>query len=154
MRNNDRLAALGTLTLLVLVFVLIFQRPSGVNAQIQIQTSVPCYVANGTGSTGAVVTASCRNAPVTLRGISFVNISGTLAFLRLYNTRNAPVCTSNQGFVESIPIPTATTGSGIVDLVRNFQYSQGLGFCLTGGPANNNNAPPPAGVFGVIALSN
>lgn len=154
MTNSDRIAALGTFTLIVLLVVLLLERPSGVGAQIQLQGSVPCYIAQGTGSTGAVVSASCRNVPVTLRGISFVNISGTLAFLRLYNTRTPPVCSSAAGFVESIPIPTATTGSGIVDIVRNFQYSQGLGFCLTGGSANNNNAPPPAGVFGVIALSN
>jgi hypothetical protein len=112
----------------------------------------PCYINNGVGSTAAVTSGSCRNRSGRFLGGRIVNTSATPAFLRLYNLATVPICSSSEGFQESIPIPP--NYSGIVDTNSNYFYNTGVGYCLTGGGTNNNNTPAPAGVFGSIRTGN
>jgi hypothetical protein len=149
--KDEIITALGIVALSVLAITILVRGPSSVvNAQVPQQTNIPCYINQGVGTTAAVASGLCRNTEAVIKGIRFVNISAMPAFLRLYNTSSTPICSSATGFVESIPIPP--NYSGIVDLVTNFRYSQGVGYCVTGGGANNNNTAPPAGVYGVIAI--
>jgi hypothetical protein len=144
------------LVLLAAVFWSFFVEHSApVQAQIGSVSTTPCYLNNGVGSTAAVITHNCRNVASTIQGFRVVNMSASPAFLRLYNLRTSPNCASATGFQESVPIPAnSMQGGGIVEPVMSFRYSQGVGFCLTGGGAANDNTAPPAGVYGVIAVGN
>jgi hypothetical protein len=150
-KANDVIAALGAFTLGVVASALIIHVPPPVEAQINQQT-VPCRINSGLGSTAVATHASCRNVQASLRGLRFVNVSSNLAYLKLYNLRSDPVCSSADGLQEIIPIPYNAQGGGIVDQVTNFLYSQGIGYCLVGGSGATNASPPPAGVYGVIAI--
>jgi len=140
--------------LLINVVVLYLTRTPTVEAQQQQQTTTPCRINGGVGSTGALEMQNCRNVGGSVRGLRFINTSSQLAFLKLYDLRTMPVCSSANGFQESIPIPYNVQGGGIVDIVTNWHFNQGVAYCLTGGPAANNASPPPAGVFGALSIGN
>ncbi len=80
--------------------------------------------------------------------LSAVNTTGTLVYLRMYNLSSAPTCSSATGFVESVPVPAATTGAGIVrDVSVGQTYSTGIGYCLTGGGSSTDNTAAVTGVY-------
>lgn len=113
-----------------------------------------CYVGSGTGSTASTNATNCASAAAKFFGGRFINTSTTIAYLRLYNLSSSPTCSSSTGFIETIPVPPAASAGqagGWVDISSmGVPYGTGLGFCITGGGANNDNTNAPAGVFGVL----
>jgi hypothetical protein len=92
-----------------------------------------------------------KNAAGNVYGIRFVNTTGTLYYLRMYNLSTTPTCSSATGFVETIPIPASSSGSGIVAFTTAPQaYSTGIGYCFTGGPSSTDNTNAATGVYGSI----
>lgn len=104
-------------------------------------------------STGIVSTAStnafnCAAAAANLYEFSAVNTTGTLAYVRLYNTSTSPTCSSATGFVLSIPVPASTSGAGIVKTFPvGRAFSTGISGCITGGGSSTDNTNAPAGVY-------
>lgn len=106
--------------------------------------ATPCYITSA-ASTNAT---SCKGSAGTLYTVSAVNTTATLYYLRLYNTAAAPTCSSATGFIESIPVPAATTGAGYVrDVSVGDAYGTGIGFCLTGGGSSTDNTNAATGVY-------
>jgi hypothetical protein len=106
--------------------------------------ATPKYLtsAASTNSTSVKATAG------TLYTVSAVNTTGTLYYLRLYNSTAAPTCSSATDFVETIPVPASTTGAGYVrDISVGEAFSQGIGFCLTGGGSSTDNTNAATGVY-------
>jgi len=103
--------------------------------------------------TGIVSTAStnafnCASAAATLYEFSAVNTTGTLAYVRLYNTSANPTCSSATGFTVSIPVPASTSGAGIVKTYPvGRAFSTGISGCITGGGSSTDNTNAPAGVY-------
>jgi hypothetical protein len=119
--------------------------PAAVTASTQ--ATVGCYLV----SAASTNSTSCKGSAGNLYGIRVVNTTGTLYYLRLYNTAAAPTCSSATGFIESIPIPASATGAGIVWApTYPINYSTGIGYCFTGGSSSTDNTNAATGVFGAI----
>lgn len=88
----------------------------------------------------------------TLCGLTAINTTGALQYLRLYNLSGAPTCSSATGFLYTVPIPASTTGAGVAIPLGTFgqAFGTGLAFCLTGGPSSTDNTNATTGIF-VIA---
>lgn len=110
-----------------------------------------CYVKAGTGTLNNTTNhAVCKPSSGIFTGIRAIRRPGTMgpAFVKMYNrATNVSSCSDTMGFVESIPVPENPEGAGFIDAVINIQYPAGLAYCVVGGPEENNNAPPPAGIF-------
>jgi len=155
MTRNQSLAILGGVIVAAIAATDLYVYRTPTSSGQSTTADNPCYIHMGVGSLAAVDSQNCRNRAGRLLGLRLVNTSGMPAFLRLYNLPTPPVCSSANGFQESIPIPYAMGGvSGIVDISANFFYNAGVGYCLTGAGTNNDNSPPPAGVYGVIRTGN
>jgi hypothetical protein len=94
---------------------------------------------------------NCKSTPGNLYGMSFINTTATLYYLRLYNASGTPTCSSATGFIRSVPIPASATGAGLVDnSLIGVGYSTGIAFCFTGGSSSTDNTNAATGVFGVL----
>jgi hypothetical protein len=94
---------------------------------------------------------NCKNAAGNVYGFRFVNTTGTIYYLRMYNSSSAPTCSSATGFIESIPIPASTSGAGFAFLEPMGEaYTTGISFCFTGGSSSTDNTSAAVGVFGTI----
>ena len=94
---------------------------------------------------------NCKGSAGNVYGFRFVNTTGTIYYLRMYNTSSSPTCSSATGFIESIPIPASTGGAGLVAIEPMGEaYSTGISFCLTGGSSSTDNTSAATGVFGTI----
>jgi hypothetical protein len=93
----------------------------------------------------------CKATAGNVYGWRFVNTTGTLYYLRMYNLTTSPTCSSATGFVESIPIPASTSGAGFAFMEPMGEaYSTGISFCFTGGSSSTDNTNAATGVFGTI----
>lgn len=94
---------------------------------------------------------NCKGSAGNVYGFRFVNTTGTIYYLRMYNTSSSPTCSSATGFIETIPIPASTGGAGLVAIESMGEgYSTGISFCLTGGSSSTDNTNAATGVFGTI----
>jgi hypothetical protein len=79
--------------------------------------------------------------------------ASTIYYLKLYNKTTAPTCGTDTPAL-TIPIPPNNTGGGTLPIgIEGAQFPLGLGFCLTGLIADNDNSPATTGValnFGVV----
>jgi len=100
--------------------------------------ALTCYLT----SAATTNSTNCKASAGTIYDLSVVNTTATLYYLRLYNSSSAPTCSSSTNFVESIPVPAATAGAGIVKTFPvGREYTTGIGFCYTlNGTNNDNNA--------------
>jgi hypothetical protein len=92
--------------------------------------------------------------PLLLQWIVAANTNAsTIYYLKLYNKATAPTCGTDIPTL-NIPIPPNNTGGGTVPIgVEGAQFPLGLGFCLTGALADNDNSNAATGValnFGVV----
>lgn len=78
--------------------------------------------------------------------ISAINTTGTIYYLKFYNVAGTPTCNTDT-VVGTFPIPAtpASTGSGIATLV-GASFTIGIGTCITGGIADNDNTNAATGV--------
>lgn len=88
---------------------------------------------------------------VMLRVILPINTTTTIYYLKLYNKATAPTCGTDTP-LWTVPIPygtnpsAAAAGSGAVIPTGGLQFPLGLGFCVTGGLADNDNTNAAPGV--------
>lgn len=108
---------------------------------------------------GQITTASTnalniKNAAGTFCGGMAINTTASLVFLRLYNLSGTPTCSSATGYVTTIPVPASTTGSGTKLELGPFggDFPTGIGACVTGGGANNDNTNAVSGVYMTYAV--
>jgi hypothetical protein len=106
--------------------------------------ATPSFLAAAATTNATNVKASAG----TVYHISVSNVNATVYYLRMYNLATAPTCSSATGFVETIPIPAATTGGGReIDVTVGQAYGTGIGFCITGGASSTDNTSAATGVF-------
>ncbi len=100
-------------------------------------------------STASTNSTSCKGSAGNFYGAFVVNPTATVAYLRLYDSASAPTCTSATGFKYPIPVPASTNGSGFVAMQAGLAeaFTNGIGFCFTGGSAGTDNTNGPAGVL-------
>jgi hypothetical protein len=104
-------------------------------------------VASAASTNSTNVKASAGN----VYGITLINTTATLYYLRLYNTASAPTCSSATGYVTTIPVPASTSGAGVtVSLPVGISFSTGISYCLTGGPTSTDNTNAAVGVYGMV----
>lgn len=110
--------------------------------------------ATGGGTPGHALSAATNNSTNvkasagTLYSITIVNTTTTFADFRLYDTASAPTCSSATGAVENIPIQSNAVSPGIH---LNFgpagmAFTTGIGYCLTGANADNDNTNSVTGI--------
>ncbi len=122
-----------------------------------VAAATPCYIKAGVGTVNDTTNhANCKATAGNFFGIRAINTTATIAYLKMYNLATDPTCSSATGFVEAIPIPAnaASTGAGLIDANAElgFQYSAGIGYCVTGGGTSTDNSAPVAGVYITIKL--
>lgn len=78
--------------------------------------------------------------------LSAINTTGTIYYLKFYDVAGTPTCNTDT-VIGTYPIPAtpASTGSGIATLI-GATFSNGIGTCVTGGIADNDNTNAAAGV--------
>jgi len=103
-----------------------------------------------TAATASTNATNVKNAAGNIYSITATNTTATVYYLRLYNLSSAPTCSSATGFVETIPVGGASSGS-MGGLVRTLEigqaFSTGIGFCITGGSSSTDNTNAAAGVY-------
>jgi hypothetical protein len=80
--------------------------------------------------------------------LAVINTTATVYDLRFYDGAPAPPnCASATGVVWNVPIPGSTTGAGIsIPIPAGLTFQNGIGFCLTGAVADNDNTNAATGV--------
>lgn len=109
--------------------------------------ATPYHLSGGTtASTNSTLIASGAH---TLTTLSVENSTATVEYLRVYDTGTAPACSSSTGVTHVILIPANTSGAGVVLplSVAGEAYVNGIGFCVTGGVADNDNTAAVAGIL-------
>lgn len=75
-----------------------------------------------------------------------INTTGTLYYLKLYDKATAPTCSSDT-VVQSYPVPASASGAGFVlPISVGMSFFNGIGFCLTGALADNDNTVAATGI--------
>lgn len=85
----------------------------------------------------------------TLCKMVVVNVNTTLAYLKMYDKATAPTCNSDTVLATyAIPFGASNAGGGVAIPLGPFgeAYASGIGFCLTGGIADNDNTNTATGV--------
>lgn len=119
-------------------------------------SSDPAPISLPAAATGAVYrSAASNNSTLVATGArtlfaipTALNTTATIYYVRFYNGAAAPTCSSGTGEVFSLPIPASTSGAGVVAELGplGVSFPLGLGFCITGGGASNDNTNAVAGV--------
>jgi hypothetical protein len=91
--------------------------------------------------------------PARVKWILPVNTNAaTIYYLKLYNKATAPVCGTDTPYMR-IPLPQNNNGGGALPIgLDDAAFPLGVGFCLTGGLADNDNTNAATGVvlnFGI-----
>ena len=106
-----------------------------------------CYATSAASNNST----NCKSSAGNLYGISVINTTTTIYYLRLYNLASAPTCSSATGFVETVPIlPLPSGGTGVAYLrsvTAGQAFSTGLGFCITGGGGSTDNTSAATGIY-------
>jgi hypothetical protein len=95
-----------------------------------------------------------KTGPVLLKAILPINTTGAVYYLKLYDKATQPVCgTDVPKWRIPVPFGASNSGGGI-DHTDNggLQFTNGLGFCLTSGIADNDTGNAAAGIainFGI-----
>lgn len=99
--------------------------------------------AASTNSTNVKTTAG------TLCSVNVINATPTVYYLKFYNTVTTPTCNSDT-VVQSYPVPanSSSLGGGIAVQLGPYglAFSTGIGLCLTGAVADNDNTSAAAGI--------
>jgi len=84
-----------------------------------------------------------RGAPTLLKSGVISNGTATAYFLKLYNKTLAPVCGTD---IPRWTVPLPANSNTPLSLGDGLFFPSGLGICLTGAIADNDNTPAAAGV--------
>lgn len=102
---------------------------------------------------GKVLSAASTNATSikgsagTLCSITAINTTATKYYLKLYNVASGPTCNSDT-VIGSFPVPASTDGNGYTINLGPYgiAFGTGIGMCLTGAVADNDNTNAATGV--------
>lgn len=88
----------------------------------------------------------------TLAAMNLLNITTTVYYLRMYDSAGAPTCSSATGYIRSWPIPPAIAAGLVGGIAVNLGsggtgFTNGIGFCVTGGPSSTDNTNAATGLF-------
>jgi len=118
----------------------------GMAQVLVVQPSIGCTPGKhlSTASTNA---KSIKGSTGTLCKLVVINTTATIYYLKFYDVATAPACNSVEP-VAVYAVPAATGGAGIAIPLGPFGefYAYGIGLCLTGGIADNDNSSAAAGV--------
>lgn len=94
-------------------------------------------------STASTNATSIKTSPGVFYSVHAVNTNATTAYLKLYNTSGAPTCNTstviaNFPLVQNVPF-NASFPNGA-------SYGPGLGLCITGAQASNDNTNATTGI--------
>lgn len=110
--------------------------------------------APGVGDPFHLLSAASTNSTLVKTGdgivtsIVVINTTTTLYYLKFYDIGVAPTCNTTPVKL-TIPVPfgAANAGGGVVvPMPVGFRFFQGIGICLTGGIADNDNTNAATGV--------
>ncbi len=99
-------------------------------------------------STASTNATSVKPAAGQLVAVAAVNTTAALYYLKFYDTVGAPTCNSST-VVLSLPVPFGASSSGgtiLLPLPQGLQFLNGIGMCLTGALADNDNTNAATGV--------
>lgn len=97
-------------------------------------------------STASTNATSVKATPGALYSVVAVNTSATVYYLKLYDKATAPTCASDT-VVQTYPVPPNTAYNPVViPFTAPVGFQAGIGFCLTGGIADNDNTNAATGV--------
>lgn len=121
-------------------------------APTTVATTANAALTSYTTSAASTNSTSVKGSAGNVYGISAINTTSTIYYLRMYNSSSAPTCSSATGFIESLPIPNAAgAGAGFVRMsVVSQGYTTGIGFCITGGGGSTDNTNAATGVYVTI----
>jgi hypothetical protein len=103
----------------------------------------PVYYQSAASVNSTLVLAGWR----TLESITVINTTAAIYYLKLYNKATAPTCGTDVP-IQVYPIPASTAGNGVsIPLGVGLGFPLGLGFCLTGGVADNDTTSAATGVI-------
>jgi hypothetical protein len=123
--------------------------PSGTNTigSVSLGTS-----ASATGAATCYLTSAASNNSTSCKGsagntyvIHVTNTTDTNYFLKMYDTASAPTCSSATGFIETIP--ALANGENGRTMPFGQAFSNGIGFCLTGGGSSTDDTAAATGVY-------
>jgi hypothetical protein len=104
--------------------------------------ATPAHYLSAASTNATNVKASAGN----VYALAVINTTATLYYLKLYDKATAPTCNSD-AVLQTYPVPASTAGAGFVlPLNVGMSFSAGIGFCLTGGLADNDNTNAATGV--------
>ena len=89
-----------------------------------------------------------KNSIGNVYNIIAINATAAVVYLKLYDQATVPVCGTSVP-VQTYPVPfgSASSGGGLAaDFPVGMQFYKGIGFCLTGGIADNDNSVATTGV--------
>lgn len=95
-----------------------------------------------TASTNATVVKASGGS---ITNIVAVNTTATIYYLKFYNKATAPTCNSDT-VIWTVPLLVATVGPTIIQMPSGMIFRTGIGFCITGGIAANDNTNAATGV--------
>lgn len=103
----------------------------------------------GYQSTASTNSTSAKGSAGLLCGGIAINTTGTIYYLRLYDSASAPTCSSATGFVTSIPIPASAAGAGTQLSFGSYgvNFLAGIAWCITGGGSSTDNTNAATGIF-------
>jgi hypothetical protein len=96
---------------------------------------------------------SVKGSAGTLCSVSIINTTATLMDVRFYDTGSAPTCSSATGMVANFVVQANTTSPGMSPNLGPYgmAFASGIGVCITGVNANNDNTNAATGLNLVVA---
>ncbi len=123
-----------------------FASTPAVNAQPTPVTSGGLLIATAVAANTTNSTL-VKNAAGQVYEIRVFNNSGTIAYLKTYNKASAPTCGTDTP-VDHFLVPGLTGGSGLIfTSAMGDAYGTGIGYCLTGGIADNDTTAVAASAY-------
>jgi hypothetical protein len=99
-------------------------------------------------STASTNSTLIRTGPATLYSMIVANNTVVLYYLKFYDKATQPICGTDTP-VHTIPVPFGASSAGggfISSLPVGINFNLGMGFCITGGLADNDNTNAATGV--------
>ena len=87
----------------------------------------------------AAATTNATNvkaSPGQIYHMQLVNLSGSIRYVKLYNTASAPTCNSST-VIKTIPV--FASAAALLDYEEGLEFLTGISFCVTGGLVDNDN---------------
>lgn len=97
-------------------------------------------------SAASTNSTSVKGSAGQIYALTIINTTATLYYLKLYDKASAPTCNSDT-VLQVYPVPASTTGAGFVmPIPVGMAFTLGIGLCLTGALADNDNTNAATGV--------